>query len=84
MTGPAIPAGLTAALNTALSLTQTGTNDGSIAWDFSVANSLTQYLADAQAIGPFLQGFAQPISDLSRGGTVEDIVNTTAVTLAQI
>ena len=49
-TGPAIPAGLTTALNTALTLTQTGTNDGSIAWDFSVANSLTQYLADGETV----------------------------------
>ena len=48
--GPAIPAGLTTALNSALSLTQTGTNDGSIAWDFSVANSLTQYLADGETV----------------------------------
>ena len=37
-------------MNTALALTQTGTNDGSIAWDFSVANSLTQYLADGETV----------------------------------
>ena len=49
-TGPAIPAGLTTALNSALSLNQTGTNDGSIAWDFSVANSLTQYLAEGETV----------------------------------
>ena len=49
-TGPAIPAGLTTALNTALRLTQTGTNDGSIAWNFSVSNSLTQYLADGETV----------------------------------
>ena len=33
-----------------MTLTQTGTNDGSIAWDFSVANSLTQYLADGETV----------------------------------
>ena len=31
-------------------MTQTGTNDGSIAWDFSVLNSLTQYLADGETV----------------------------------
>jgi len=50
----------------------------------NVAYKLTQRLAKADAIGPFLQGFATPISDLSRGASVEDIVNTTAITLAQV
>ena len=49
-TGPAIPTELTTALDSALSLNQTGTNDGSIAWDFSVANSLTQYLAEGETV----------------------------------
>jgi phosphate acetyltransferase len=45
----------------------------------NIAYKLTQYMAHAQAIGPFLQGFARPISDLSRGAAVEDVVATTAV-----
>jgi phosphate acetyltransferase len=49
----------------------------------NIGYKLTQELAGAQAIGPFLQGFAKPVSDLSRGATVADIVATVAVTLAQ-
>ena len=37
-------------MGTALSLTQTGTNDGTIDWDFTVANSLVQYLADGETV----------------------------------
>ena len=50
----------------------------------NICYKLTQYLAGAQAIGPFLQGFAKPISDLSRGASVDDIVSTSAITLAQV
>jgi phosphate acetyltransferase len=49
----------------------------------NIAYKLVQQLARAQAIGPFLQGFARPISDLSRGASVDDIVATVAVTLAR-
>jgi phosphate acetyltransferase len=49
----------------------------------NIGYKLTQYLAGARAIGPFLQGFAKPISDLSRGASVDDIIATTAVCLAQ-
>lgn len=49
----------------------------------NIGYKLTQYLAGARAIGPFLQGFAKPISDLSRGASVDDVVATVAVCLAQ-
>ncbi len=48
----------------------------------NIGYKLTQYLAHAQAIGPVLQGFAKPVSDLSRGASVDDIVATTALALA--
>ncbi|HKL85441.1 MAG TPA: phosphate acetyltransferase [Treponemataceae bacterium] len=49
----------------------------------NIGYKLVQRLAGAAAYGPFLQGFAKPISDLSRGCSVEDIVITSAVTLVQ-
>ena len=49
----------------------------------NMAYKLTQYLAHAKAIGPFLQGFARPVSDLSRGASAEDVVATSAITLLQ-
>jgi phosphate acetyltransferase len=49
----------------------------------NIAYKLTQYMAGATAIGPVLQGFAKPLSDLSRGATVEDIVATARLVLKQ-
>lgn len=49
----------------------------------NIAFNLTQYMAGARAVGPILQGFAKPLSDLSRGADVADIVTTACVLLAQ-
>jgi len=37
----------------------------------------------ALAIGPIVQGLAKPVNDLSRGCTVDDIINTVAITIIQ-
>jgi phosphate acetyltransferase len=50
----------------------------------NIGYKLVQRFANAGAYGPFLQGFAKPISDLSRGCSVDDIINTCAVTLTQV
>jgi phosphate acetyltransferase len=50
--------------------------------DLNAANigyKIAQYFSDGQALGPILQGFSKPIADLSRGATVDDIVETVRI-----
>ena len=49
----------------------------------NIGYKLVQRFAGAEAYGPFLQGFTKPVSDLSRGCSVDDVVNTSVVTLVQ-
>lgn len=45
----------------------------------NIGYKLGQRLGGAEAIGPIVQGLNKPAFDLSRGCSVEDIINTTAI-----
>ncbi len=46
----------------------------------NIGYKLVQRFAGTEAIGPIIQGLKKPINDLSRGCSVEDIVNVVAIT----
>ncbi|MCI7361848.1 MAG: phosphate acetyltransferase, partial [Campylobacter sp.] len=49
----------------------------------NITYKAVQRSANALAIGPILQGLKQPVNDLSRGCSVDDIVNTVLISALQ-
>jgi len=47
----------------------------------NIGYKIAQRLGKAEAVGPMVQGLNKPFFDLSRGCSVDDIVNTAAISV---
>jgi phosphate acetyltransferase len=50
----------------------------------NIAYKLTERLANAFALGPVFQGLAKPVNDLSRGCSMQDVINISAITSIEV
>jgi phosphate acetyltransferase len=45
----------------------------------NIGYKIAQRIGGAEAVGPIVQGLKKPVFDLSRGCSVDDIINTSAI-----
>jgi phosphate acetyltransferase len=50
----------------------------------NIGHKIAERVGGASVIGPVLQGLNKPLNDLSRGATVDGVINTIALTCLQV